>query len=226
MEKTHCKDCQFISKAASVLNAEELNILESKCSQVEFNKGEILFKQNTFSTNIIFLKTGLVKLHMASVKRDQIVQISKAPAFLGIPTTFADNINQYSATAIKNSIACFIDITVFKGFIFKNGEFAYEIIINLCKSELDNVRRCVNRSQKQTTGRVADALLYFSQQIFNDDEFDFPLTRSDLADLICSSRESVSRVLWDLNNDDIIEMNGRNIKIIDKTLLEHIGKYG
>lgn len=226
MEKEHCKDCLLRSSAALYLNDSELSKLESECAQVGFKKGEIIFKQDALSSNIIYLKTGLAKLHMASRKRDQIIKIIKAPSYLRISTTVADKVNHYSATAVSDCIACFIDIDSFKEFVLKNGEFAYEIILSLSESELDNFRRCVNRNQKHTVGRVADALIYFSKQIYHNDEFDFPLSRNDLADLICSSRESVSRVLSEFDKDHIIKLKGKKIKIMNTKLLEQIGRNG
>ena len=226
MEKISCKNCNFISSAAAVLDENQLSILENKCSEVCFKTGEIIFKQDSLSSNIIYLKTGLAKIHMSGGKRDQIIKIAKAPSYLGLPTTFGDKINQYSATAIEDSIACFIDMNAFKEFIYINGEFAYEIIVDVCKNELENHRRCVNRNQKQTTGRLAEALLYFADKVYESEDFDFPLSRNDLADLICSSRESVSRILGDFNNEGLIELTGKRIKILNKELLYQIDRKG
>lgn len=226
MEKSPCSKCHFISKAARVLTDTELETLESKCAQVSYSRGEVIFKQNALSTNIIYLKTGLIKLHMKGNSRDQIIKIVKAPAYTGLPTTFAENINQYSATALLDTVACFIDVNAFKSFINKNGDFAYEIIVNICHDSLDNYKRCVNRNQKKTTGRVADALIFFAERIFERKEYDFPLSRNDLADLICSSRESVSRIINDFHNDGLIDMNGKNIQIKNLELLKKIAQNG
>jgi len=226
MEKTPCKNCNFISSAAAILDESELGILESKCAQVEFKKGEILFKQNAFSSNVVYIKTGLVKVHLTVMGKEQIIKVNKGPTFLGLPTTFADKINQYSATAVDDTIACFIDLDAFKHFIYKNGMFAYEIIINLCKEELDSIHKCVNHKHKQLTGRIADTLLNFSQTIFESNEFTIPLTRNEFGDMICASRESVSRVLVQFDADEIISLDGRKIKILNEKLLEQISKSG
>jgi len=226
MEKSPCTTCHFISKAARVLTDVELETLESKCAQVSYRKGEVIFKQDALSTNIIYIKTGLIKLHMASKNRDQIIKIVKAPAYTGIPTTFAENINQYSATALQDTVACFIDVNAFKTFINNNGDFAFEIIINLCQDSLENYKRCVNRNQKKTPGRVAETLLFFAEKIFDREEFEFPLSRNDLADLICSSRESVSRIINDFNTDGLISLEGKNIAIKNRKLLEQVAKNG
>jgi CRP/FNR family transcriptional regulator len=226
MEKTPCINCDFMSSAAAILDRDELEVLDSKCAQVEFDKGEIIFKQEAFSSNIIYIKKGLVKVHIKGIHKDQIIKVTKGPAFLGLPTTFADKINQYSATAIDKTIACFIDIYAFKHFIYKNGKFAYEIIINLCKEELDNFHKCVNHKQKQTHGRVADTLLNLSRSVFESNEFISPLTRSEFGDLICTSRESISRILGEFHEDKIINLDGRKIKILDFERLEYISRNG
>lgn len=226
MEKTPCRNCNFISTAAAILNDEELNLLENSCAHVEFEKGEIIFKQDAFSSNVVYIKSGLVKVHLKGIHRDQIIKIAKGPTFLGLPTTFADKVNQYSATAIEKTIACFIDIDAFKHFIYKNGVFAYEIIINLCREELDNFQKCVNHKQKNVHGRVADTLLHVSRSIFESDEFLFPLTRNEFADLIATSRESISRILGEFHEDKIISVVGRKMKILDFDRLDYISRNG
>jgi CRP/FNR family transcriptional regulator len=80
--------------------------------------------------------------------------------------------------------------------------------------------------QTQTYGRLANKLLYLANEIYNCDEFDLPLNRNELADLICTSRETVSRMLSDLANENIIDINGKHLKIIDKQRLENISLRG
>jgi len=226
MDKTPCRDCNFMSTAAAILDENELSLLENSCAQVEFEKGEVIFKQDAFSSNIIYIKSGLIKIHLKGIHRDQIIKLAKGPTYLGLPTTFADKINQYSATAIENTVACFIDIDAFKQIIYKNGMFAYEIIINLCKEELDNFHKCVDHKQKQVHGRVADTLLHVSKVIFDSDEFVFPLNRNEFGDLICTSRESISRILVEFHEDKIIHLKGKNIKILDRDRLKYISRNG
>jgi len=150
----------------------------------------------------------------------------KAPSYLGIPTTFGDKINQFSATAVEDSTVCFIDSSLFRNFIYTNGKFAYEIIVELCKNELMDYQRYANQAQKQIPGRVAETLLCFSEKIFEKTNFTLPLTRGEMGDLIGTSRESVSRMLTDLSNEKVIEINGNEISIINKDLLAQISEKG
>ena len=67
----------------------------------------------------------LVKLHLAGPYYEQIVRLVKAPTYLGLPTTFGNKINQYSATAISEAEVCFIDIQIFRELLEKNHQFSY-----------------------------------------------------------------------------------------------------
>jgi CRP-like cAMP-binding protein len=225
-KKHDCKNCQIKSAAAQHLNDAEFAVLETNSVEVAFKKGEIIFKQNALSTNVAYLRSGIVKLHMQGPVNEKILRVMKAPTYLGIPTTFGDKINQFSATAIEECTVCFIDSSLFRNFIYTNGKFAYEIIVELCKNELMDYQRYANQAQKQIPGRVAETLLCFSDKIFEKNSFTLPLTRGEMGDLIGTSRESVSRVLTDLSGEKIIEMNTNDIKILKKDLLKQISEKG
>lgn len=223
---TICENCKIKSSAAKALKPSELKTLGMNCAHVEFKKGDTIIKQDAFSSNIIYLKTGLVKVHISGPLRSQITKITRAPSFLAIPTTFDEKINQYSATAIIPTTVCFIDIEVFKNFVYKNGKFAYEIIVELCHSELFSFKKCVNRTQKNIHGRVAEALLYFSQDIYESDEFILPLSRLEFGNYVDTSRESISRILSDFDKDGIIRLNKKKITLMNKKSLKMISMYG
>jgi CRP/FNR family transcriptional regulator len=226
MKLENCKKCKIKSAATKTLSQAELEKLENNCVEVNFKKGDIIFKQGAYSSNIIYLKNGLVKVHISYANNEQIIKIAKFPSYLGIPTTFNEKFNHYSATAIENTTVCFIDIELFKHFIFENGKFAYEIIIELCHSELNSFNRCIDRIQKNIHGRIANALLFFSDEIYKKQEFILPLSRHELGSLIDTSRESICRILSEFNNDNIIEIRGRKIKILNENLLKTISKNG
>jgi len=221
-----CKYCQSKSLATNKLVESEIEELEHSCVSVDFSKGEIIFKQDALSSNVIYIRTGLVKVHIKGPDRDQILKIAKGPTYLGIPTTLGDKVNNYSATSLTPVSVCFIDIRTFRHFIENNNEFAYEIILDLCKEELSHYHRCVNQLQKHSAGRVADALLFFADEIYSSNTFNLPLSRSEMGDLTGNSRESVSRILAEFDQQQIIQLKSRSITIVNRNLLEEIGRRG
>ena len=224
-KSSRCNDCLLKSSSVMTLTQVEIERLEKNCTKAHFRKGDIIFKQNAFSSNIIYLNTGLAKIHIDGPQNEQTIKVVKAPSYLGIPTTFNEKINHYSATALETTTVCFIDIGVFKDFIYKNGEFAYELITELCKNELNSFRRCVNRTQKHIHGRIADALLLF-KNIYENNEYILPFTRLEFGNFVDTSRESVSRILTEFKNEGIINLNGRKVEILNEKLLETISIKG
>ena len=181
-------------------------------------------KQDVFSSNIVYLKKGLVKVHITGANYEKIIKISKAPTYLGIATSFYEKTNGYSATAIENSSVCFISIDMFKKLIKTNTNFSQEIIVDLCKNELDFFNCSANRAQKNIIGRVADALLFFYQEIYENKKYNLPISRKEFGNFVDTSRESVCRVLSEFDNDKIIKVKGKKIEILDLNTLKTISK--
>jgi CRP-like cAMP-binding protein len=226
MEKRNCELCNFKSKAAQKLSKDEIYLLDDNCAEVSFKEGDMIIKQDAFSTNVAYIKSGLAKIHIKGPVREKIMRIVKAPSYLCLPSTFGDKINHFSATAIEPTQVCFIDITVFKKFIYENGDFAYQIIMDLSKSLLHSLHNCYDNAQKHNMGRVADTLLYFADKIYNSLSFNLPISRQDLADLTGITRESASRILTDFHNEKILEIDTRRITILNDKLLRQISEKG
>ncbi len=224
--ENECKSCPFNEKATATLSACSFDELNANHAVVDFKKGSTIIKQGNFSTNVAFLRTGMAKVHITGPYHEQIVKLVKAPTYLGLPTTFGNKINQYSVTAISDVDVCFIDINVFRNLLKENEAFSYEIILELCKNELESFRRCANRTQKMIRGNLADALLDFTDKIYNNDSFTLPISQSELANLVDTSRESVSRVLTEFDKDGIISMKGKLIKVLNKKSLQLISQNG
>ncbi len=225
--KTHCRDCKVKSCAAAVLNAAELDKVNENSREAEFKKGDIIIHEGSLNSNIIYLKSGLVKEYVrTSTQKEQILQIVKKFSYLGLPSLFGDRVNHYSYAALEDIKVCYIDISVFNKLIRENGEFAYQILVSVSRDSLNNFHRFMSQSQKKTYGKVADALLYFARIIYEAQEFEIPFTRQELADLIGISRESATRVLLKLKDDGILSVDERHVQINDLDLLQQISRNG
>jgi len=221
-----CAFCDHKSAAARKLTNEEIDKLSVNCLTVRFKKGDSIIRQGTYSTNVAYLKSGLVKIHIDGPYHVQVVRIVKPSSYLGLPTTFGDKINQYSVTAIEESEVCFIDISLFRKLLATNPDFSNQILIELCKGELESYQKCVNRTQKQTRGKLADVLLDFADNIYHSDIFPVLINQEDIGNLVDASRESVSRVLSEFVKDGILKISGRSIEIINKSSLRQISAKG
>jgi len=226
MQKNNCLNCQFKSAATKNLSVEELNELENGCALTIFKTGEMIIKQNSLSSSVAYIKTGLVKIHTNIQNKEKTLRIIKAPRYICLPSNFMDRFNHFSATAIENTTICFLNLDVFKKFIYENGAFAYQIIMDLSMNELSNLHSTVENLNKQSTGRIAFILLFFANEIYNSLSFNLPISRQDIGDLVSATRESVSRTLTDFQNDNIIKIDSKKIEILNVKLLEKISEKG
>ncbi|MEA3477435.1 MAG: Crp/Fnr family transcriptional regulator [Bacteroidota bacterium] len=227
MDAANCTSCDIKSKAVETLDDKELDFLNHNCAEVVLKKNEHIIKEGTLSSHIAYIKSGLAKIHMTGPSgKDQILRLVPPGYYIGIQTILFDKVHRYSATALKPSRVCYIDILSFKELIKRNHQFAYELILYLCQNEMSYYNRFVNQFQKQLNGRLADALIYFANTVSQSDEFEMPLSRTDLGALIGATRESVSRAIHELMNIGVIRMDGKMIQIKNYEMLNKISKSG
>lgn len=223
-----CKNCVIRSKAVDTLNEEELHVLMENCAETTFGAGENIIKEGLLSSHVGYLKSGLATISKKGVKDiDQILKIVLPKNYIGLQTVLFEKTNQYSVKAINKCVVCFIDNMSFKKLISRNPQFDNELLLFLCHEELAYFNRFVNWHQKQVNGRLADIILFFSEKI-NDQELDFeiPLSRQELASLICTTRESLARSIRELSETQSIHVSGKEFKILKPDLLKKISQSG
>jgi len=223
-----CFDCKIKSEVVAILNREELNTLGKGCAQVHFNKGELLVKEGAPARHIIYIRGGYVKLGKKGIGgKDFILSISKKGAYLNIQNlNRKSNVYHFSATALTDTHVCFIDIDNFELLLKRNGVFATEVISYIFNDEMNYFERLLNNVQQQLPGRLANTLLYFRDEVYNQDTFHLNITKSELASLIGTSRESVTRLLKEFQNSGIIKAEKDKITILNGDQLEEIRQKG
>ena len=81
-------------------------------------------------------------------------------------------------------------------------------------------------SRKNLRGRIAYILIYFSNHIYQTDDFDMPISRREIAELIQMTTENVIRILSEFRKDGIIKIDGKRIYLLEPERLENICKLG
>lgn len=222
----NCLTCGFKSPMFELLSEQELTLINDNKFEVSFRKGEIIRKQGTFLSHVISINSGLAKLYIEGYQgRNLILRIIKATNFIGGPGMYYDQRHHYSVMAMMDLTACFIDMKVFKSIIHANPDFAGEFMKEFSKNMLMTYDRLISLSQKNTPGRMAEALLYLAQEIFESNRLDPSLTRTDLAELTGMSRDSAIRILRDFSNEKFITIK-KEIELTDIPALLKISEFG
>lgn len=209
------------------LTSEQAELINKNSNTVKFNKKDIVFKQNTRTSHVMFVQSGLIKIYKEGRNKKVIIFKIVTPGhFLANISIFGEDTFRYSASAIENAEILFIDIACFKEVMEQNGRFALLLIQLLSADNLYFFDKLMAQNQKQLPGRVADIILYFSKQIFNSNSFEFPMSRTELAELAGTTKESFIRTLTEFKNDKIIDIEGKNVKINSLSIIETLSKLG
>lgn len=210
-----------------LLTEAQLELIIKHSNAVRFKNKDVIFRQNTRTSHIMFLESGLVKIYKEGRHEKILILKLAAPGeYLGLMSIFGKDTHEYSASAIQHATIRFIDINVFKNLILENGKYALKMMHILSMDGLFIFERLMGQSHKQLPGRIADVLLYFANQIFKKDEFQVPLSRREMAELAGTTKESFIRTLTEFKNDKIIELDGTHIRIRSKDIVETLSKLG
>jgi len=210
-----------------LLNNQELQLVDSNKIHVAFKAGETIKKQGTFMSHVLSVNSGLAKLYIEGLEgRSAILRIVKPTSFIGGPGIYFDNRHHFTVTALTDASVCFIDIQVFKEILKINQAFAEEFLTDFSRDVLTVYNRLIYLTQKQMPGRMADALLYLNDEIFNKARFPMILSRFDLADLSAMSRESAVKVLRDFQKEGLIRISDNEMEILDAESLRKISRVG
>lgn len=224
---SNCETCIDKSCAVQTLSGDDLALLSDNYHETSFEKGEIILSEGAFADHVVYLRNGLVKEYgKGEQNMEYILQVIKPHSYLGLHSIFSDCLNHYSYMALTRVTVCYIKLPVFSKFVKENGRFSYEILSSVCNDSLRNYHRFIDQHQKKIFGKVADALLYFSCEIFDSSNFNLPLSRKEIAHMIGASRESVSKQICGFETDQIIKVNGRRISILDMEKLKQISRIG
>ena len=216
-----------VENCFQTLTDEEMLLLENNLVVVNYKKGEILCKQATLASHIMYICNGLVKIYMESEAGSLILKVLPAGNLIGLSALLDNNnVFRYSAYAYQDCKLRLIDIRIFKQLIRQNNDFANQVINLLCENQIQTQTRFFAFTQKQSFGRIADTLMCLSNNIFKTDVFELPLSRKELAELTGLTSESVIRILSKFKNDQVIEIEGKIFKIINKEKLQQISEYG
>jgi CRP/FNR family transcriptional regulator len=75
-------------------------------------------------------------------------------------------------------------------------------------------------------GRLAEVLLYFADEIFHSDEYEMILSRQELGEMTNMAKESVVRILKEMEESGAINSTSSSINILDKNKLRMISEKG
>jgi len=215
--------CQCFEK----LTKEERDFLDANSVWIKYKRGETICKMGSFVSHVIFMEKGLAKVFLDNGVNSLVLRIIPDNNFMGLAAISEEQGTfPYSGVAYIDSEIRQIDIKAFRQLIRQNTAFAREIIDILSSNSVQIYGRFFCLTYKQAFGRLADILICLADRIFENQEFDLPLTRKELGELAGMSPETVIRMLKEFNDEGLIRMNGKYFEVLDYDRLKKISETG
>ena len=210
----------------SMLNDNQLKLVKANSVILNYTKGETICKQGAFASNVYFVEDGFMKAYKEYKDGYLIMRFVQKGEAIGLSSVYNKGVFLYTVASVGTSNVLSVTADVVKQLIRQNPDFAEKVITYLNKITCEEHERVISLTQKQLNGRIADAILHFANNIYKSDEFNMQITRRDVADFCAMSTESAIRIFKELDSDKIIKIDGKNLRIISKQLLENLSEFG
>ena len=225
--KTSCTVTKSSYHSFDHLTEEQKELVNKNKVVVEYKKGEIIAKQGTFTTHIMYICDGLAKVYYEDNNKYLILRIAASGSLIGLTSLpLNQNVFQYTASAYVDTTVKLIDINIIRQLILENGRFASSIIDVLSEVAIQKNGRFFCLTHRQAYGKLADIILCLAGNIFKTQKFDLSLSRKELAELSGMSTESVIRTLKKFQEDGLISITGKKFEVIDSQGLMKICHLG
>jgi len=214
------KQLRFEShKILKSLSIADQEIFHSKAQVINFKKGKLLFYDQGIPTGAFLLKKGKAKIFKTGIYgKDQIFYIYKPGDLFGYHALLADEKYEDSCEALEDCEVLFISKSDFKELQESIKNLKSLLIQNMSHEFGVLVNTITILAQKSLRERLAIYLLLLND-IYNDhpdDHSSIDLSREDFANIIGTTRESLGRLLKELREDNLIEIDKRKIRVKDR----------
>lgn len=188
-----------------------------------FGRGQTIFMEGDAGTGFYVVISGRVKIFKLSAEgKEQILHIFGPGEPFGEVPVFEGRHFPASAEAMAESRLFFFPRTSFVALIKKNPSLALNMLAVLSRRLRRFTALIDDLSLKEVPGRLAAYLLYLSEQKRGSALLELTITKGQLASLLGTIPETLSRILGKMSAQGLIESAGPRIRLLDREGLENL----
>ena len=222
-----CENCVVGWKNFANLSTSEIRLVNENRYEAVFKPGEILIKQGSPISHAVFLSRGMAKSFIEGADgKNYILEILRPSSLIIGSGVYVDLRNSVSVAALTEVHTCFISLQIINQLVQTNPGFAAGMIQDLGIKAFQNHQRLASFIQKKMPGRLAEALLFFADELYKTKTFELILSKQELGEMTNMAKESVVRILKELNSSGVVESVGTVIRILDIDKLRMISEKG
>lgn len=199
------------------------NFFDDNGITLKFAAGEVIYEEGQNSNYIYLISKGLVKSHKLDEQGKHLTTaLYKEDDLFGY-TSFTQNTTyNETATAIQDAVLIGISKKDLKDVLNGNHKVTLELI-QLLTEDLSLVKeQLLQMAYSSVKKRTATTILKFAEKLSRNSDDVIRISRNDLASVAGIALESLIRTLSSFKDMGIIEIEGRNIKILNIQKLQQI----
>ena len=204
----------FIGEAGGL---EELNELSENRKTRVFKKKEIVFYEGDYASAIYFVSSGKIRSYKINDNaKEYSSDVYVEGDFIGYLSILEGDEYKESAEAMEDTEVLKIPKEDFTELLFKNRDVSNSFIKMLAHNVLEKEERLLSLAYDSVRKRVADSLVSLQKKYSkeNDNNFEISISRNELASMVGTSPETVTRTLSDFKEEQLIEIKGSKITIV------------
>jgi CRP/FNR family transcriptional regulator len=205
------------------LSGHSIALLEKILISREFSRGENIFTEGAESEGFYIVMKGRVKVYKLSADgKEQTLHLVGGRELLGAVSAFAGHPYPAYADAMEKTKALFFPRRNFLALIQKEPSIVMNMMANLAMRLQHFTRMIEDLSLKEVPGRLAAYLIYLSELSQNNDTVEIDISKGQLASLLGTIPETLSRILRRMSERGILNVSGRKIKLLNRKALREI----
>lgn len=193
----------------------------------KIGKGEILFSEGDEGHGFYVIAEGRLKVFKVSPEgKEQILHILGPGQPFGEVSVFAGQRFPANSQALENSRVFFLPRAAIVNLIAANPSLALNMLAVMSKKLRQFAVQIENLSLKEMPARLASYLIYTAEQQGVDDVVTLKISKGQLASILGTIPETLSRIFARLSGQNLIRVEGKKITLLDRSGLEELAEFG
>jgi CRP/FNR family transcriptional regulator, global nitrogen regulator len=185
-----------------------------------FEPKDTIFTPGDPDDQLYFLLSGAVRLYkIYGDYKEATTALLKDSGVFGKLNLVEGRWQDVFAEAVTEARVASIQKAALERVIRSDPAFALRLFSSLSERLRQSDEVIESLLHREVSTRLATLLLNLGERFGEDDFIDVRLTHQDLANMIASTREAVSKVMSELQRDGVIETRNRRIAILDRGAL-------
>ncbi len=188
-----------------------------------YKSNEIIYDEGNNSNYIFLVYNGVVKTHRIDEQgKELITALHKEDDFFGFTSFTQTNHYRETATALENTTVFRLVKNNLKTILHHNHAVTLNLIDHLNDNVSEMKKQLLQMAYSSVRKKTATTILRFSEKIKRRPDEIIRISRSDLASVAGIATETFIRTLSSLKKDGLIDIEGRNIKVLDLENLRRV----